>query len=151
MAYPKFRDKLHGGFKSVARELDLAQTNQVLIAVEKGLAKERCIQDFQLDGYGPIPKLYLRFNNTSDEFPSVHTVVEITQPGSTLRSNLFRVVGGQGDLARTRYSLVNDYGDKESREIVAKIFDAALDRVHSPNPLKRFVNGFKNLGPQILE
>ncbi len=151
MAYPTLGDKLRSGWKAATRELDLAQTNQVLIAVEKGLAEERCIQDFQLDGYGPIPKLYLRFNNISNEFPFTHTSVTVTLPGSVNKSNMYRVVGGEEDLGRIRYSLVNNYGDQESRKTVGKIFDEARDRVHSQNRLKRFVNGFKNPGPQILE
>lgn len=151
MAYPTLSDKLRGGFKAVTRELDLPQTNQVLIAVEKGLFEQRLIEDFAIDGYGPIPKLYLHFNNITDEFPFTHTSVTVAQPGGALHSNYYRVVGGQEDLDRIRGSLVNNYGDQESRKTVGEIFDAARDRVHSTNPIKRFLNGFKNPGPEILK
>ncbi len=150
MAYPTLGDKLRGGWKAVTRELDLAQTNQVLIAVEKGLFEKRCIEDFAIDGYGPTPKLYLRFNNISDEFPFTHTSVTVAKPDNTMNSSTLRVVGAS-DLENIRHTLVDKYAGEDNRDEVGEIFDAARDRIHSPNPLKRFVNGFKNPGPQILE
>ncbi len=152
MTYPTLSDKLRGGWKAANRKLDLAQTNQVLIEVAKGLNRQRAIDEWpDAEFYSPTPQLHLQFKDITNGYAIPQTLAILTRPGSQLLPTLFRVTGRSVEIDIIRDSLINKYCDSERWKIVGKIFDAAQNRVHSRNPLKRFLNGFKNPGPQILE